>query len=465
MEVPVLSKLLQISELKDRVEILAELIEEYWCEILVGFCALFLTYAVILLIRDVKSNYPPGPMGLPFIGYLPFLSEDVHLDLIQLGKKYGDVFSIRLGFQNVVVLHGGDAIREGLFKPELLGRPPYGTLQFINPLTAFFGDNMSIWKEQRRFLMQTLRNLGVRKTKFEEDVMVEINNFLEVLTSYKGKPMDLKSALQASISNNICALVFGKRYDHDDPRRLKDLDKHKKCLDPKHIRDYIDTFLLEIESKNEKNLTTTFTDDMLLTNILDLFVGGSETLNSSILWFVYGMAAFPDVQKKIRQEILEVVGPGERPEFLHMKCMPYATAAIMELMRWKTIGPLDKRYTVADARVGGYDVPKGTIILANFWNAHNDPRHWSEPEKFKPERFLSKDGKSVVKSKYYMPFSLGKRNCPGESMAYMELFLYITSILQKFDIGFPNGMKPAIKGKLNITYRSESYLVQFILRA
>ncbi|GBO01004.1 hypothetical protein AVEN_156456-1, partial [Araneus ventricosus] len=134
MEVPVLSKLLQISRLKDRVEILAELIEEYWCEILVGFCALFLTYAVILLIRDAKSNYPPGPMGLPFIGYLPFLSEDVHLDLIQLGKKYGDVFSIRLGFQNVVVLHGGDAIREGLFKPEFLGRPPYGTLQFINPL-------------------------------------------------------------------------------------------------------------------------------------------------------------------------------------------------------------------------------------------------------------------------------------------------------------------------------------------
>ncbi|GBL70105.1 hypothetical protein AVEN_105461-1 [Araneus ventricosus] len=84
-------------------------------------------------------------------------------------------------------------------------------------------------------------------------------------------------------------------------------------------------------------------DDMLLTNILDLFVGGSETLNSSILWFVYGMAAFPDVQKKIRQEILEVVGPGERPEFLHMRCMPYATASIMELMRWKTIGPLDKR--------------------------------------------------------------------------------------------------------------------------
>lgn len=206
---------------------MTELIAEYRCEMLVGICVFFLTYVVILLLRNVKS-YPPGPMGLPFIGYLPFLSEDVHLDFIQLGKKYGDVFSIRLGFQNVVVLHGGEAIRESLLKSEFLGRPPYGTLQFINPLTAFFGDNMAIWKEQRRFLVKTLRNLGVRKTKFEDEVMVEIDSFLEVLKSHKGKPMDMKRSLQASISNNICALIFGKRYDHDDPRRIfldKNLDK------------------------------------------------------------------------------------------------------------------------------------------------------------------------------------------------------------------------------------------------
>ncbi|XP_055941707.1 uncharacterized protein LOC129971757 [Argiope bruennichi] len=503
----------KIFELKNTVEILTALTDEYCNEILIGFFFFFLAYVIILLIKNKKSNYPPGPIGLPLIGYLPFLSEDVHLKLIELGKKYGDVFSIRLGSQNVVVLHGGDAIREALSKPEFMGRPPFGTLQFTNPLTAFFGDNMLLWKEQRRFVMKSLKNLGIRKTKFEEDVMAEINNFLEVLKLYNGQPIDLKTALQASISNNICALVFGKRFECNDPKRLfldqnlekamnslsmissyslfpwirhipffqrflsieisrirydvlrkhfrKELDEHKKSLDPKHIRDYIDIFLLATESRKGKDLNTNFTDDMLLANILDLFVGGSETLTSSILWFVYSMAAFPDIQKKIVQEIIEIVGPGESPEFHHMKYMPYTYATIMELMRWKTIAALDKRYTVADVSINGYNIPKGTIILANFWNAHNDSRYWFEPEKFKPERFLSKDGKSVVKSKYYMPFSLGKRNCPGESMAYIELFLYITSILQKFRIEFPNGKKPVIKGKLNITYRSEPFLVQF----
>ncbi|KAF8786756.1 Cytochrome P450 18a1 like protein [Argiope bruennichi] len=464
-----------IFELKNTIEILTALTDEYCNEILIGFFFFFLAYVIILLIKNKKSNYPPGPIGLPLIGYLPFLSEDVHLKLIELGKKYGDVFSIRLGSQNVVVLHGGDAIREALSKPEFMGRPPFGTLQFTNPLTAFFGDNMLLWKEQRRFVMKSLKNLGIRKTKFEEDVMAEINNFLEVLKLYNGQPIDLKTALQASISNNICALVFGKRFECNDPKRLfldqnlekamnslsmissyslfpwirhipffqrflsieisrirydvlrkhfrKELDEHKKSLDPKHIRDYIDIFLLATESRKGKDLNTNFTDDMLLANILDLFVGGSETLTSSILWFVYSMAAFPDIQKKIVQEIIEIVGPGESPEFHHMKYMPYTYATIMELMRWKTIAALDKRYTVADVSINGYNIPKGTIILANFWNAHNDSRYWFEPEKFKPERFLSKDGKSVVKSKYYMPFSLGKRNCPGESMAYIELFL------------------------------------------
>ncbi|GFY73858.1 vitamin D 25-hydroxylase [Trichonephila inaurata madagascariensis] len=199
-----------------------------------------------------------------------------------------------------------------------------------------------------------------------------------------------------------------------------------------------------------------------MSNVIDIFGAGSETVRTSILWFVYSMAAFPDTQKKVQQEISEVIGTERDPEYLDMKCMPYTHAVIMELMRWKTIVPLDlMHYTLADTKVGGYDIPKETIVIANFWQAHNDPRYWEEPETFKPERFLSKDGKSIVKSKYFMPFSLGKRACPGESMAYLEMFLYFTSMLQKYDISFPSGVKPTFEAKLSITYRLEPFEVQF----
>ncbi|GFY37620.1 cytochrome P450 2J2 [Trichonephila inaurata madagascariensis] len=436
-------------------------------QILVGICAFFVAYLIGNLINRLRSNFPPGPIGLPIVGYLPFLSKNIHLDLIELGKKYGDIFSVRLGSENIVILHGADIIREALAKPELLGRHPDNPIKALNPFSAFFVRDVHVWKEQRRFVVQTMRDLGLGRTKIEEDVLDEINHFLEVLKNKNGQPIDVKDPLSPSMSNNICALVFGKRYEYDDPDRKlldKNLDegneflsqtsaslffpwirfipfhnkflhiekakaafdnirnffrqeiqKHIKSLDSRNIRDFIDGYLVEMKTQQEKNPNTTF--------------NGTE----------------------------------RNPEFLDLKSMPYTHAVLLEQMRWKTIVPLNLiHYSLADTKVGGYDIPKDTMVMANFWQAHNDPRYWDEPEKFKPERFLSKDGRSVVQSKYFMGFSLGKRVCPGESMAYLEMFLYFTSLLQKFDIVFPPGTKPTFDAKLTITYRLDPFKVQFI---
>ncbi|GIY95135.1 cytochrome P450 2C25 [Caerostris extrusa] len=440
--------------------------------------------------------------------------------------------------QNTVILHGPEVIKEAMNKTRTVVKT---SNQFIgiNKLSKFskrinffsknlneenrfeirvpFGGDFHAWKEQRKFVVHSMKDLGLGKTKIEDDVMDEINHFIEVLRLKNGEPMDVKGPLSPSMSNNICALVFGKRYKYDDKDRQfldsnleevnesitqtssdtlfpflryipfylkflkversliafnnlksfmrKELDKHLKTLDPGHIRDFIDSYFLEMDSQKAKNPNTTFSYEMLVSSVTDVFGAGSETVRTSILWFIYIMAAYPEVQKKVQQEILEVIGTERRPEYLNMKCMPYTHAIIMEIMRWKTIVPLNlAHYAMADTKVGGYDIPKGTTVIANLWNAHHDPRYWNEPHKFKPERFLSEDGKSVVKSSNFMPFSLGRRVCPGESMAYMEIFLYFTSILQKFDIKLPEGMKPTFEAKLTITYRLEPFKVRFLLK-
>ncbi|PRD29383.1 UNVERIFIED_CONTAM: Cyp18a1 [Trichonephila clavipes] len=113
-------------------------------QILIGICVCFIVYLIGRLIKRITSNFPPGPTGLPILGYLPFLSEDIHLDLIELGKKYGDVFSLPLGSQNFVILHGADAIKEAFAKPELLGRPPNADLEIVNRFSKFlFGIDTS----------------------------------------------------------------------------------------------------------------------------------------------------------------------------------------------------------------------------------------------------------------------------------------------------------------------------------
>ncbi|GBN20874.1 Vitamin D 25-hydroxylase [Araneus ventricosus] len=175
------------------------------------------------------------------------------------------------------------------------------------------------------------------------------------------------------------------------------------------------------------------------------------------------MAAFPDVQEKTQKEILEIIGPDRNPDYQDQKSMPFTQAVMLEVMRWRTTVPLNVlRYTLADTHVAGYDIPAGTIVMGNLWAVHHDPRHWKDPESLKPERFLTSDGNNVVKSPHYMPFSIGKRACPGETMAYMEIFLYFVSMLQKFDVRFPDGYKPTFEGKLTITYTPPPTKISFI---
>ncbi|GBN03819.1 Cytochrome P450 2U1 [Araneus ventricosus] len=164
-----------------------------------------------------------------------------------------------------------------------------------------------------------------------------------------------------------------------------------------------------MEVRQKKDANTTFTDDVLLGCISDIFGAGSETVRTSIGWIMYAMAGFLDVQEKVQKEILEVVGPDRNPEYQDQKSLPFCHAVMLEVIRWRTVVPLNLlRYTLADTNVAGFDIPAGTIVMGNLWAVHHDPRHWKDPDNFKPERFLAPDGKSVVKSPHYMPFSVGK---------------------------------------------------------
>nr|XP_042905131.1 uncharacterized protein LOC107448862 [Parasteatoda tepidariorum] len=483
---------------------------EVWFAIGLTLLVCFITS----IIRNLRKKIPPGPIGLPVVGYLPFLTKNVHLKFTELSEKYGEVFSVKLGSELIVVLNGTESIREAFCKTEFLGRPPNSAFSILANKSPFFAPNLHVWQEQRRFVVHALKDLGLGKSKIEGHIQVEIHHFLKVLESTSGKPMDLMTPLTPSMSNNMGALVFGHRYEYDHPDRvlldesinevskvvvqtspyiffpwirripflqrvfnlekglkaaersdnlfLKKIEEHRRTLDPKNIRDFIDSYFIEMKSRKEKDPNTSFTYDMLAANAGDLFGAGSESVRTSISWCVYIMAAFPEVQKKAQQEILNIVGTDRDPEIQDQKSMPYTHSILLEVMRWKTVVPLNVlRYTSIDTTVGGYDVPKNTIVIGNFWAVLHDPKCWENPDSFMPERFLSPDKLSVVKSNHYIPFSVGKRTCPGEAMANLEIFLYFVSILQKFDIEFPPGLKPTFDAEIFTTYRPKPYKICF----
>ena len=124
--------------------------------------------------------------------------------------------------------------------------------------------------------------------------------------------------------------------------------------------------------------------------------------------------------------------------------MPYAEAIIAETTRMSSIVPVGVLHKATqDVQFHGYDIPKGTFIMPNFRYIHYDPRNWDEPEEFRPERFLSEDGKTLKKHDAFMPFSVGKRVCLGETLARDTIFLYFTNIFHRFSIRLAEGSKDA----------------------
>ncbi|KAM7312000.1 cytochrome P450 2U1 [Ixodes scapularis] len=116
--------------------------------------------------------------------------------------------------------------------------------------------------------------------------------------------------------------------------------------------------------------------------------------------------------------------------------MVYTMAAIWEMLRWRPISPMGlPRGTSEDVIIGGFTIPEGTIVMANLWAVNMDSSLWVHPEKFDPYRFIE-EGRAKLKPKpeYFIPFSLGKRMCPAEAVSPVEVFLYLTGILQQFTV-------------------------------
>jgi cytochrome P450 len=138
------------------------------------------------------------------------------------------------------------------------------------------------------------------------------------------------------------------------------------------------------------------------------------------------------VQDKCFKEICDVIGAQRQPSLSDRPKMVYLEATIMEVLRKADITPVGVPHaTACDVTFQGHFIPKGTLVMLNHTSVLLDPAIWGDPENFRPERFIGPDGK-LTKTEEFMPFGLGRRVCLGESLARMELFLYLCCMVQRF---------------------------------
>uniref|UniRef100_A0A8C6KQW5 Cytochrome P450, family 2, subfamily W, polypeptide 1 n=1 Tax=Nothobranchius furzeri TaxID=105023 RepID=A0A8C6KQW5_NOTFU len=450
---------------------------------------LFSVFIVLLVLNlfhsSPKEREPPGPRGLPLIGNL-FQVDLKRLDqnLFNLSKEYGPVFQVSFGPKKVVVLAGYRTVKQALVNHA----EEFGSRE-INPIFHIFNQGHGIlfsngdsWKEMRRFALTTLKDFGMGRKMSEEIIIEECRYLIQEFELFKGTAFKNTQAISYAVSNVISALMFGKRFDYKDPvlqamverdnetihltgsasiqiynfipwlgpflKNWRDIVKNvedgkadvrkkiaelKETLDPELCRCFIDAFLLHREhlEVSRHSSHSYYHDENLLYSVANLFAAGTDTTATTLKWCLLYMAKFPQVQDRVQEELSRVVG-NRQVQTEDRKNLPYTDAVIHESHRMANIAPIAIPHTASkDVSFQGYFIKKGTTVFPLLTSVLYDESEWESPHSFNPSHFLDEEGK-FVRRDAFMPFSAGRRACLGESLARMEIFLFLTSLLQHF---------------------------------
>ncbi|KAM9857000.1 cytochrome P450 2U1 [Aulostomus maculatus] len=484
--------------------------------------------------RDL-ANIPPGPKPLPVVGnFGVFLvptfilrkfgkasespGKTPAIALTELANVYGNVYSLFVGNQLIVVLNGYEVLRDALSNhPDVFSdRPDIPVVTIMTKRKGIvFAPYGPVWKKHRKFCHATLRSFGVGTLSLEPHVLQGLTSVKSELLRLEeesgGTGVDPAPLISNAVSNVICSLILGQRFHHEDPefRTLLDLmvrgleicvnspavlinifpllyylpfgvfkelrqvegditaflkgiiADHRDTLDPDNPRDLVDMYLIEMlaqQAAGEED--SSFTEDYLFYIIGDLFIAGTDTTTNSVLWVLLYMVLHPDVQDKVQAEIDSVVDRHRGPSLIDRVSLPFTEATIMEVQRLTVVVPLGIPHMASKTTdFRGYTIPRGTVILPNLWSVHRDPSMWDDPDTFNPERFLDVEGK-LLRKECFIPFGIGRRVCMGEQLAKMELFLMVTSLLQAFKFRLPEGAPaPPLHGRFGLTLTPCPYAV------
>ncbi|XP_047710729.1 cytochrome P450 2U1 isoform X2 [Prionailurus viverrinus] len=444
-----------------------------------GGALLLLGLAVLLgwswLWRHRARGIPPGPTPWPVVGNFgfvllpPFLRRKSWLQrraraagvepsalgpqlyLADLARVYGNVFSFFIGHYLVVVLSDFQSVREALVQQAEIfsDRPRVPLVSLVTKEKGIvFAHYGPVWRQQRKFSHSTLRHFGLGKLSLEPKIIEEFKYIKEEMQKHGEDPFNPFPILNNAVSNIICSLCFGQRFDYTNSefkkmlnlmsraleiclntqlllvnicswlyylpfgpfKELRQIEKdittflkkiikdHRESLDVENPQDFIDMYLLHVDEERKNNSNSSFNEDYLFYIIGDLFIAGTDTTTNSLLWCLLYMSLNPDIQ------VLQ-----------------------------------------------GYTIPKGTVILPNLWSVHRDPAIWEKPDDFYPNRFLDDQGQ-LIKKETFIPFGIGKRVCMGEQLAKMELFLMFVSLMQSFTFALPkDSKKPILTGRYGLT--------------
>lgn len=438
---------------------------------------------------------PPGPFPYPIIGNVPHILCDPVKPLDKLADQYGDIYT--LSFPNdvhMVVLNTAKLAREtrvgtsdslagkleNSFYPftEIL-RPNLTTTDYSPELkfrrTVFksamhiYGSGTEKASEFARRAVDIVTNEVVKKEgePFSPREILESSIFVQLWEWLTAKKLQLNDpivkclsrfneifAKQMSLSSVSQVLPFFKYLPTQAKREINEAKEIRRTIFPKeynahkltyttgNTRDLTDDFISSYENDIGKETGRCFGSmDDIAGLMADVIVGGADTTSSSISWLLLYLILNPDIQENVHKEIDAVLGTDRVINWKDSQAMPYMQATLCEVQRASGMITMVGTNTIRDMTIGGYHIPKGAFVALNLGKIHHDPLEWSEPDRFQPERFLDSDGKFIGWNKLrgFLPFGIGRRECPGQSFAKIVLFVFTSIFLRRFRVELPEG--------------------------
>ncbi|GMN49057.1 hypothetical protein TIFTF001_018226 [Ficus carica] len=454
--------------------------------------------------KKQNKNLPPSPPKLPFIGNLHQLGSLPHQSLWQLSKTYGPVMHLQLGKMLTVVISSPEAAKEVLKTYDLdsCSRPP---LQGARRLTYNYQDVAfspygEYWREIRKICVVEL--FSVKRVQSYESIREEeITNMINSisrhsLSSPNSSSVDLTEKLFALTASMIFRIAFGTSFAGSDfnhnkfnelvhaaeatmgsfsaaeifpyvgwivdwlsglnrrrEKVFRELDSFFQRVVDEHLNpgrtkpqqeDIIDV-LLKIIKEQARFGAALLTEKNIKAVLLNMFLGGVDTSAITMIWAMAELAKNPTLMKKAQEEVRNIVGNKGKVTNSDIEKLHYLKMIIKETFRLHPAGPLLlPRESTSKFKVNGYEIYPKTLIQVNVWGIGRDPKIWSDPEEFIPERFM--DNSIDYKGQHFelLPFGSGRRICPGMYMGTTTVELGLANLLYSFDWELPNGMKEEV---------------------
>jgi len=463
-----------------------------------------LTSLALWLLVKRPSDIPPNPWFIfPFIGHRPLLRGDSIMTLRRLRQELGEVFSVYIDAQLVIVVNGFAAIKEAFMirADEFHWRPSTRICDLFH-----FGvicNSGREWREQRRVAEAGIRHIS---PSVKPLVKKEALQLVKALNDKKGEATDICELLHMAVFNALSSVIFSRRMDYSDVRLEKSVARfkenlelfsdtkypnffpfqkflmgdffdvkflrinmseiHQKVISPvfeehRHeysdnkVTDFLDVYLREIQA-NKDVKGTTVEEKSCQATMYDMLWHGTTVTAATLQWALVFLLGNTEVKDKLFEELKRLtaevdsvkdVPPADGPASGEAACN-YLQAFINEVQRCANVCQISMAHAVAKEKfLKGFRVPGDAVILPNLDSLMMDPDIWGDPFVFRPERFII-DGK-VSSPPEFIPFFFGLRDCPGSEIAHTILSTFITNMVFNFDL------QPEVVGKPPVTTRQK----------